>query len=112
MDNNLTLDINTENYKVINGEVTDEQISTWKGRHGRVVEIEVADTEFGELHRGYFRRPDMKTMQAFSATAKNNDVKAAEVIFDNCWLSDDGNRCRLQDAGYRRTAEHLRQVRV
>lgn len=102
MDNNLTLDINTENYKVINGEVTDEQIATWKGRHGRVVEIEVADTEFGELHRGYFRRPDMKTMQAFSATAKNNEVKAAEVIFDNCWLG--GSAMMKTDAVYKMQA--------
>ena len=45
MDNaNKTLDINTENYKVINGDVTAEQINEWKNRNGRIHEVEVADT--------------------------------------------------------------------
>lgn len=97
-----TIDINTENYKLINGEVTEEQIAAWKARHGRVVEVEVADTDFEELHRGYFRRPDMKTMQAFSATAKSNEVKAAEVLFDNCWLG--GSALMKTDAVYKMQA--------
>ena len=87
MDNdNNTLELNTENYKVINGDVTEVQIAECKGRHGRLVEIEVADIETEELHRGYFHRPDMKAMQAFSGTAKKNEVQAAEVMFDNCRL--------------------------
>lgn len=96
---NMTIDIDTTDYKIINGGVTDEQIAAMKARHGRVVEIEVADAEVKELHRGYFRRPDMKTMQAFSATAKSNDVKAAEVMFDNCWLG--GSALMKSDAVYK-----------
>lgn len=100
MDNEkATIDIDTTGYKIINGDLTDEQLSALKARHGRVVEIEVADTEFKELHRGYFRRPDMKTMQAFSATAKGNEVKAAEVMFDNCWLG--GSAMMKSDAVYK-----------
>ncbi|MBD5173406.1 MAG: hypothetical protein HDT08_02055 [Bacteroidales bacterium] len=87
---------------MINGDVTEEQIATWKARHGRIVEIEVADVEFEELHRGYFHRPDMKTMQAFSATAKSNEIKAAEVIFDNCWLG--GSAMMKSDAVYKMQA--------
>jgi len=103
MDNEKkTTDIDTTDYKIINGDVTNEQIATWKNKHGRVVEIEVADPEFQELHRGYFRRPDMKTMQAFSATAKTNDVKAAEVMFDNCWLC--GSAMMQLDAVYKMQA--------
>lgn len=102
MDNNNTIDINTENYKLINGDITEEQIAAWKARYGRVVEVEVADTDFEELHRGYFHRPDMKTMQAFSATAKSNEVKASEVMFDNCWLG--GSLMMKTDAVYKMQA--------
>lgn len=96
---NMRIDIDTTDYKIINGEVSEEHIAAMKAKHGRVVEIEVADPEFKELHRGYFRRPDMKTMQAFSATAKSNDVKAAEVMFDNCWLG--GSAMMKSDAVYK-----------
>ena len=83
----------------IDGGVTAEQISAWKARHGRVVEIEVVDPDFNERHVGWFRRPDMKTMQAFSATAKTNEVKAAEIFFDNCWLG--GAAMMKTDAVYK-----------
>lgn len=99
---NKTIDINTENFTVVNGDITEEQIATWKGKHGRVVEVEVADTDFEELHRGYFHRPDMKTMQAFSATDKQNEVIAAEVLFDNCWLG--GSPLMKSDAVYKMQA--------
>lgn len=102
MDNDKTLEINTENYKVINGDITEAQIAEWKGRYGRLVEIEVADIETEEQHRGYFHRPDMKTMQAFSATAKTNEIKAADVMFDNCWLG--GSSMMKTDAVYKMQA--------
>lgn len=95
----MTIEMDTTDYKIIKGDVNDEQISALKSRHGRIVEIEVADPEVKELHRGYFRRPDMKTMQAFSATAKSNDVKAAEVMFDNCWVG--GSAMMKTDAVYK-----------
>lgn len=96
---NKTIDINTENFKVVNGDISEEQIAAWKAKHSRVVEVEVADTDFEELHRGYFRRPDMQTMQAFSATAKQNEVRAGEVLFDNCWLG--GSPLMKTDAVYK-----------
>lgn len=99
---NKNPDISTENYKVIDGDITAEQIAGWKAKHGRVIEIEVADTDFEETHRGWFRRPDMRTMQAFSATAKSNEVKAAELIFDNCWLG--GSSLMKSDAIYKMQA--------
>ena len=30
---NKTIDINTENFTVVNGDITEEQIATWKGKH-------------------------------------------------------------------------------
>ena len=83
----------------VDGGVTAEQVAEWKAKHGRVVEIEVGDPDYNERHVGYFRRPDMKTMQAFSATAKNNEVKAAEIFFDNCWLG--GSPMMKTDAVYK-----------
>lgn len=91
---------NIENgFTRVDGGVTPEQIAAWKAQHGRVTEIEVTDPDFGETHVGWFRRPDMKTMQAFSATAKTNEVKAAEIIFDNCWLG--GSPMMKTDAVYK-----------
>lgn len=70
----------------INGDVSDGQITMWKNLHGRIVEVRITDEEAAECHIGYFHRPDMKTMQAVNATSKTNEVKASEVMFDNCWL--------------------------
>ena len=70
----------------INGDVTAEQIQAWKNQYGRVAEVRVKDEEFGEEHIGYFRRPDMTTMQAVNSVSKSNEVKASEVMFENCWL--------------------------
>lgn len=72
--------------KEINGDVSPEQIAMWKNQHGRIVEVCITDEEAAECHVGYFHRPDMKTMQAVNATSKTNEVKASEVMFDNCWL--------------------------
>ncbi len=86
----------------INGGVTAEQIEAWKNQYGRVVEVSVTDEEFGERHIGYFRRPDMKTMQASTAVAKNNELKGSEVVFDNCWLG--GSPMLQSDAVYKMDA--------
>lgn len=82
-----------------NGGVTEENINQWKNKFGRVSEVTVEDEEAGLRLVGYFRRPDMATMQAFSATAKSNEVKAAEVLFDNCWLG--GASLMKTDAVYK-----------
>lgn len=77
---------NKKELKEINGGVSAEQITMWKNTHGRISEVRVTDPEVSECHIGYFKRPDMKTMQAVSAMSKTNEMKGAEVMFDNCWL--------------------------
>ena len=77
---------NKKELKVLNGGVTDEQIAILKNTHVRISEVRVNDPEASECHVGYFKRPDMKTMQAVSAMSKTNEMKGAEVMFDNCWL--------------------------
>lgn len=91
-----------QEFAVIDGGVTVDQINAWKNQHGRIMEVVVDDPEFGERHKGYFRRPDMKAMQAFSTIAKNNEIKAAEMFFDNCWLG--GSSLMKTDAVYKMQA--------
>lgn len=69
---------------IINGGVSDEQIESWKGLHGKVVCVEIEDQ--GDVHVGYFHRPKLETMSAVTKIAKTDEVKSSEVMFDNCWL--------------------------
>ncbi|MGN0235828.1 MAG: hypothetical protein ACI4BD_05920 [Paludibacteraceae bacterium] len=87
---------NKTEIKEYNGGVTSEQIQIWKNTHGRISEVRVDDPDVAECHIGYFRRPDMKTMQAVSAMSKTNEMKGAEVMFDNCWLG--GSPMMKEDA--------------
>lgn len=87
---------------VYNGGIAEGHINNWKQQHGRVVKVEVTDEETGETHVGYFRRPDMKIMQAVSATSKNDEVKGSEVLFDSCWLG--GSESLKTDAVYKMEA--------
>lgn len=87
---------NKKELKEYNGGVTAEQIRIWKNTHGRISEVRVTDPDVAECHIGYFRRPDMKIMQAVAAMSKNNEMKGAEVMFDNCWLG--GSPVMKEDA--------------
>ena len=70
--------------KEINGVATDEQIKMWKARHRVVKAIEITDE--GETFVGYFTRPDMEAMSAVAKVGKSDEMKAAEVLFNACWL--------------------------
>ncbi len=76
------------------GGVSEEQITQWKDRYGRVVRIEVEDD--GDLHVGYFHRPKLETMAAVNKVAKTDEVKSSQVMFDNCWLG--GSDALREDA--------------
>lgn len=79
---------------IIDGGITEQQINGWKAVHRRVAAIDVTDGE--ETHRGYFHRPNMETMAAVNKLGKTDEVKAAEVLFSNCWLG--GSAVMQQDA--------------
>lgn len=79
---------------IIDGGITQQQIEQWKNTHRRVAAIDVTDGE--ETHRGYFHRPNMETMAAVNKLGKTDEVKAAEVLFTNCWLG--GSPVMQQDA--------------
>lgn len=80
--------------QTFDGNITEEQINQWKNRHGKIMRIGVADGD--ELHVGYFHRPKLETMSAVSKIGKTDEVKSAEVMFDNCWLG--GSPAMRQDA--------------
>lgn len=76
------------------GGITETQIQEWKRQYGRVVRVDVADDD--ELHIGYFRRPSLQTMSAVTKISKTDEVKSAEVLFDNCLLG--GSEALRRDA--------------
>lgn len=84
---------------VDNGGLSTEQLSALKHTHGRIHEITVDDEEAGIRLKGYFKRPDMNTMQAVSSVSKRNEVQGGEILFDNCWL--EGARLLKEDAVYK-----------
>lgn len=70
--------------KTYDGGVSEEQIETWKKRHGKVVRIDVVDGD--DTHIGYFKRPSMETMQAVAGIGKTDEFKSGKVLFDGTWL--------------------------
>lgn len=79
--------------QTFDGGVSEEQITQWKHRHGKVVRIDVVDGE--DLHVGYFKRPDIDTLRAVTKMAKTDDINAAETLVKNCWLG--GSEAMLKD---------------
>lgn len=86
MSDKIEVTENKEQLVVENGGVTDADITGWKNRHGKVQEVRVDDPDTGVRHVGYFKRPDMNTMQAVSGVSKRNEVQGGEILFDQCWL--------------------------
>jgi len=76
--------MNNKNLIENNGGVTAETLQMWKNQNRRVAEIEVVDDN--EKHIGYFKRPTMETFSAVSVLGKKDEVKAANTLFENCWL--------------------------
>ena len=73
--------------KTYDGGVTGEQINRWKAARRRVIRIDVTDGE--ELHVAYFKRPSLETMSAVTKVGKSDEVKGAQVLYDNCFLGGD-----------------------
>lgn len=64
----------------IEGRATKEQIAALKAKHGEVFAYEVGDLV------GYLSRPGRQAISAASVIGKDDPLKFAEVIIDNCWL--------------------------
>lgn len=90
-----------------NGGVTPEQIARWKAQYRKVYEITITDD--CEIFSGYFVRPTMETLSAVAKLSKTDEIKGANVLFDNCWLG--GSSLLKEEATLRMAAlKHLNQV--
>ncbi len=70
--------------KIFNGDLTEAQVEMFKQSHRKSFAIEIQDGD--EVHIGYFKRPTLETLKAVTKVAKNDEVEAGKVMFDNCWL--------------------------
>lgn len=94
MENKTEKDMEKAVHTTIDGGITPEQVSQWKQKYGKVLRIDVVDDD--EMHVGYFHRPKLEAMAAVTKVAKTDEIKSAEVMFDNCWLG--GSPQLRQDA--------------
>jgi len=81
---------------VIVGEVSPEQLDSWKTKHKEVYTIEVVDDDC--IRTGYLRKPDIKALSEVSRKAvvitpegdiQQNIVEAGIHMIDTCWLGGD-----------------------
>ncbi len=75
--------------KVIDGNITQGQLNTWKNKFGRVVKLQIEDDDANTLY-AYFRKPDISIRSAVLQASKMDEFKALEVLFKNCYLGGDG----------------------
>jgi hypothetical protein len=64
-------------------EITQEQIDTWKSKHGNVYKIEV------DGHVAYVKSPDRKALSYAGSVGTKDPIKFNEIILNNCWLGGD-----------------------
>jgi hypothetical protein len=80
--------------KKLDGGITELQLSHWKNQYGGVTAIIVPlndaleGTEVIKV-TGYFRKPDLKVIQAAAPFTDSDPVKSGLIQFDNCFLGGD-----------------------
>lgn len=66
------------------GQLTEAEINRLKAQHGKIYEITAEDD--GEQYVAYFRRPDMGTLSAMTKMAKTDEIKASQILLENCFV--------------------------
>jgi hypothetical protein len=61
----------------------ENQIEEWKAKHGEIFKITVD----GKI--AYLRKPNRKDLSYLSVVAKNDYIKANEILLNSCWLGGD-----------------------
>jgi hypothetical protein len=69
------------------GQAKKEVYEELKKRYRHVIAVEVEDN--GEVFSGYFTRPDMETLAAVNKLLKSDEIRAASILFDKCWIEGD-----------------------
>ena len=92
--------------------VTAAQIKTWKAKYnGEVYEIVTPlDDTNKKTATGYFRKPDLKVISAAAKFSENDQIKAGEVLFVNCWLGGDKDLYDTNDEAKLSVIKTLSQI--
>jgi hypothetical protein len=67
--------------------VSAEKIKELKQSHRIVVPIEIEDG--GEFFSCYLKRPKTETLSMITKLAKTDEVRAASLLVDECWIEGD-----------------------
>jgi hypothetical protein len=71
------------------GNITKDQIDTWKKEHGKVYTLSVKVTP-DDIAVGYLRTPHRNhKATALSMYSQNKILECGEFLRDNCWLGGD-----------------------
>ena len=91
-----------------------EAIEKLKKEHGRVFEIVVElpnkeNRESPETTSFYFKQPDRQIIDATNKAAQRSEIKAAEVMINNCLLK--GDKSLLKEIGvFMAVSEQLERI--
>lgn len=89
-----------EEKKVLSGQATDEQIAMWKNLHGKVFQFEVDGSVC------YLKRPSRNVISAAETIGKEDNLKYAEIVLNNCWLGGD-ETIKTDDEKFISVANHM-----
>ena len=101
-----------ENMPTPHGQANEETIQSWKATYRKVLAVTVTDND--EIHAVYFRRPTMEILSMVEKIRKTDSVKAASLLFDNCWIGgsdaikDDAVLKMAAIAGFNTTIDQCR----
>jgi hypothetical protein len=69
------------------GKISKEKTEELKKQHRVVVAIEVEDN--GETFSCYLKRPSAETLSIVNKLSKTDEVKAAQMLIQQCWIEGD-----------------------
>lgn len=90
-------------------EVSAAQIKQWKAKHGSIFEIEVAIGDEDELIKGYFKKPDRKSIAAAAKFVESDPIKASEIVFSNSFIGGD-KRIKDDDEAFFAASRQLKTL--
>lgn len=67
--------------------VTEEQLTQWLRKHGKVYPVRVKKDD--AEHLGLFRKPDLSDMSAAASVGQSNPIASAELLYNSCKLAVD-----------------------
>jgi hypothetical protein len=76
--------------EAIAGGITEGQLNHWKNQYGEIKVFVIPLDDSGKKKvTGYFRKPDLKVIQAAAPFTDSDPVKAGLIQFENCFLGGD-----------------------